>query len=173
MLYIRDGRSRKTTWIIYGAELSNCRTLFIHGWWCALLLFLERQNTHELVNCLSKQSITWFLIKCREFRRIIEKERKDSRLNKRRRRTLSASPEKYSRCRRCHLIRRLQVLLATIQATLVWPLSVTESATFRIDSVLPPRFRPTLIVHACRVPREELEDLSRHRVTFGVVYKGR
>lgn len=38
-----------------------------------------------------------------------------------------------------------------------------------LPSPSPSRFRPTLIVHACRVPREGLKDLSRHRVTFGVV----
>jgi len=54
---------------------------------------------------------------------------------------------------------------ATIFAVLVYPLSIPESASGQ------QRFRPTLIVYACRVPREELKDLSWHRVTFGVVHR--
>jgi len=57
------------------------------------------------------------------------------------------------------------------QSSLCISLPVLRS-DFRIGSVVPPHFRPTLIVHACRVPRERLEDLSRHRVTFGAVCAG-
>lgn len=64
----------------------------------------------------------------------------------------------------------LNSILFSISAALLYtPLSIPVSDC----GVPPPRFRPTLIVHACRVPREGLEDLIkvRHRVTFGVVHR--
>lgn len=82
------------------------------------------------------------------------------------------------------LVSRLDIVMSPIESTqsffsqfflqqssLYLSLPVPRS-DFRIGSVVPPHFRPTLIVHACRVPRERLEDLSRHRVTFGTVCAG-